>query len=296
MDFLRSIQHAVGWHGFEHYIQKFPGLGAVFAALITGLILFLIAWRYTRRLKMIDATLEFSKRFQDLLQQQHELNKDYGKSHEYQVSAKPNPVEKMEAEAWWWRFFDLLLYEFDFRRHGLLDRDRFREWMTWRWYDFHGWNGELWRTCGVTYEEGWKYWSRHPAVQKNPLLNFLNDVHRAKNADCAERVVRLYSTAWGRRRVSLRKWLARGIAQTRSRQLLSWPVGGTRDGKVDRLSRKIYATVTATLFLMMGIVHLLRIIFRWQAEIGGLSIPFWASWLALPVAGALAYVGFTQKR
>jgi hypothetical protein len=62
------------------------------------------------------------------------------------------------------------------------------------------------------------------------------------------------------------------------------------------LNRKIYATVTATLFLMMGIVHLLRIIFGWQAEIGGLNIPFWVSWLALFVTGALAYFGFTQNR
>jgi hypothetical protein len=55
-------------------------------------------------------------------------------------------------------------------------------------------------------------------------------------------------------------------------------------------------TVTATLFLAMGIVHLLRIIFGWQVEIGGLSIPFWASWLAVPIARALAYFGFTRKR
>ena len=55
-------------------------------------------------------------------------------------------------------------------------------------------------------------------------------------------------------------------------------------------------TVTATLFLAMGIVHLLRIIFGWQAEIGGLSIPFWVSWLGVLVAGALAYFGFTQNR
>ena len=55
-------------------------------------------------------------------------------------------------------------------------------------------------------------------------------------------------------------------------------------------------TVTATLFLVVAIVHLLRIIFGWQAEIGGLSIPFWVSWLALPGAGALAYFGFTQKQ
>jgi hypothetical protein len=54
-------------------------------------------------------------------------------------------------------------------------------------------------------------------------------------------------------------------------------------------------TVTATLFLVVALMHLLRIIFGWQAEIGGLSIPFWVSWLGVLVAGALAYFGFTQK-
>jgi uncharacterized membrane protein YhaH (DUF805 family) len=67
-------------------------------------------------------------------------------------------------------------------------------------------------------------------------------------------------------------------------------------GKAGRLNRKTYMTVTATLFLVVAIMHLLRIIFGWQVEIGGLSIPFWVSWLALPVAGALAYFGFTQNR
>ena len=54
-------------------------------------------------------------------------------------------------------------------------------------------------------------------------------------------------------------------------------------------------TVTATLFLVVAIMHLLRIIFGWQVEIGGLSIPFWVSWLGVLVAGALAYLGFTQS-
>jgi TRAP-type C4-dicarboxylate transport system permease small subunit len=55
-------------------------------------------------------------------------------------------------------------------------------------------------------------------------------------------------------------------------------------------------TVTAALFLVVGIVHLLRIMIGWRVEIGGLSIPFWVSWLAVPVSGTLAYFGFTQKR
>jgi hypothetical protein len=62
------------------------------------------------------------------------------------------------------------------------------------------------------------------------------------------------------------------------------------------LNRKTYMTVTATLFLVMTIAHLLRIILGWHVEIGGLSIPFWASSLAVFVAGALAYFGFTLKR
>jgi uncharacterized protein involved in cysteine biosynthesis len=62
------------------------------------------------------------------------------------------------------------------------------------------------------------------------------------------------------------------------------------------VNRNIYLTVTAALFLVMGIVHLLRIILGWHVEIGGLSIPFWLSWLAVLAAGALAYFGFTQKR
>ena len=55
-------------------------------------------------------------------------------------------------------------------------------------------------------------------------------------------------------------------------------------------------TVTAGLFLIVAIAHLLRIILGWQVEIGGLSIPFWVSWLGVLVAGALAYFGFTLTR
>jgi len=69
-----------------------------------------------------------------------------------------------------------------------------------------------------------------------------------------------------------------------------------RYGKAGRVNRKTYVTITATLFLAVGIAHLLRIIFGWSVEISGLRIPFWVSWLAVPIAGALAYFGFTQKR
>ena len=62
------------------------------------------------------------------------------------------------------------------------------------------------------------------------------------------------------------------------------------------MNQRTYMTVTATLFLVVALIHLLRIIFGWPVEIGGLSIPLWVSWLGVLLAGALAYFGFTQKR
>jgi hypothetical protein len=55
-------------------------------------------------------------------------------------------------------------------------------------------------------------------------------------------------------------------------------------------------TVTAALFLVVAVAHLMRIILGWQVEVGGWSIPFWVSWLGVLVAGALSYFGFTQRR
>ena len=61
------------------------------------------------------------------------------------------------------------------------------------------------------------------------------------------------------------------------------------------MQQKAYNTVTAVLFLVVALLHLLRIILDWPAQIGGLSIPLWASWLAVVVAAALAYFGFRQN-
>jgi hypothetical protein len=61
------------------------------------------------------------------------------------------------------------------------------------------------------------------------------------------------------------------------------------------VDQKTYNTLTAVVFLIVALLHLLRIILGWPAQIGGLNIPIWASGLALIVTGALAYFGFRQN-
>jgi len=58
------------------------------------------------------------------------------------------------------------------------------------------------------------------------------------------------------------------------------------------MQQAAYNTITSVLFLVVALLHLLRIIFGWPAQIGDVSVPIWASWVAFVVAAALAYFGF----
>ena len=58
------------------------------------------------------------------------------------------------------------------------------------------------------------------------------------------------------------------------------------------MDQHTYNIVTAALFLIVAVLHLLRVILGWPARIGGFDIPLWASWLGILVAGGLAYCGF----
>jgi hypothetical protein len=62
------------------------------------------------------------------------------------------------------------------------------------------------------------------------------------------------------------------------------------------LSHRTYNTLTALIFLIVVVTHLLRIIFDCPARIGSWMIPVWVSWPAIVVAGALAAFGFRQNR
>lgn len=57
------------------------------------------------------------------------------------------------------------------------------------------------------------------------------------------------------------------------------------------MKQKDFSLVAGMIFLLVAIIHLSRIILQWQANIGGVEIPMWASWLGVGLAGFLAYSG-----
>ena len=62
------------------------------------------------------------------------------------------------------------------------------------------------------------------------------------------------------------------------------------------MSQKAFLTVTGTIFGVIALLHLARILAGWQARIGTFEVPAWLSWISVAVAGYLAFSAFRLHR
>jgi uncharacterized membrane protein len=61
------------------------------------------------------------------------------------------------------------------------------------------------------------------------------------------------------------------------------------------MNQNSYNIATGIIFLLIGLLHLLRVLYGWDAIVAGWSVPKWISWVALVVAGYFAYEGFRLR-
>jgi hypothetical protein len=52
---------------------------------------------------------------------------------------------------------------------------------------------------------------------------------------------------------------------------------------------KPFAALAIAIFILMAVVHLLRLVYGWEVTVNGVVIPMWVSVVGLLIAGALAY-------
>ncbi|OGN03550.1 MAG: hypothetical protein A3A98_02285 [Candidatus Staskawiczbacteria bacterium RIFCSPLOWO2_01_FULL_40_39] len=55
-----------------------------------------------------------------------------------------------------------------------------------------------------------------------------------------------------------------------------------------------YRKITGVVFLAITALHALRLIYGWEAMIGGWAVPIWLSWFAIIFAGWLAWSGLKK--
>jgi len=59
---------------------------------------------------------------------------------------------------------------------------------------------------------------------------------------------------------------------------------------------KPFTTIAVIFFAIICIVHVLRLIFGWEANINGMTIPMWISILGALVSAVLAVMVWKEKK
>lgn len=59
---------------------------------------------------------------------------------------------------------------------------------------------------------------------------------------------------------------------------------------------KLFLRLVGTVFSLIALVQLLRIIYAWEVTLNGSIIPFWVSWIAIIVVGSLAFMSFRMSQ
>ena len=62
------------------------------------------------------------------------------------------------------------------------------------------------------------------------------------------------------------------------------------------MTEKLYLMISGVIFALIGLFHLLRIIFQWPAMVGAWTVPFVISLGAIMVAGILTFWAFRLSR
>ena len=62
------------------------------------------------------------------------------------------------------------------------------------------------------------------------------------------------------------------------------------------MSSRAYFIVSGTIFGLVAVAHLVRVVYQMPVQVGEWAFPMWLSWCGLVVAGALCVWGFRLLR
>ena len=62
------------------------------------------------------------------------------------------------------------------------------------------------------------------------------------------------------------------------------------------MSQRTFSLVAGLIFLVMAVLHILRLAFKWEVVLNGWSAPMWVSAVALLVATFLAFEGLKLSK
>jgi hypothetical protein len=62
------------------------------------------------------------------------------------------------------------------------------------------------------------------------------------------------------------------------------------------MSQKNFSLLAGLIFLLVAVMHALRLALGWHVTFSGWTLPMWVSWVGFVIAGFLAYQGLRLSR
>ena len=62
------------------------------------------------------------------------------------------------------------------------------------------------------------------------------------------------------------------------------------------MSQTMFSATAGVIFLLIAVLHALRVVFGTDAVLEGWALPMWVSWVAALIAAYLAYQGFRLSK
>ena len=62
------------------------------------------------------------------------------------------------------------------------------------------------------------------------------------------------------------------------------------------MSQKTFSLAAGLIFLLIAVMHVLRLVLRWEVVLNGWIVPLWVSAVAIVIAAYLAFAGLRLGR
>jgi hypothetical protein len=62
------------------------------------------------------------------------------------------------------------------------------------------------------------------------------------------------------------------------------------------MSQKTFSLVAGLIFFVAAALHIVRLVIGWHVVLADWTVPMWISWIALVIAGFLAFEGLRLSR
>ena len=62
------------------------------------------------------------------------------------------------------------------------------------------------------------------------------------------------------------------------------------------MKESLYFKITGIIFLIIFILHLIRLIYKWDVQFNNIIIPLWVSWMFLVISGYLVFSAFKLSK